>query len=608
MRRSAVVLTAVMALSLMALASAGTSAQEPGPPAISISSKLYMNGLDSLSGSGSVSISIKGEAAIEFRQALIGAYDVNSDGMVSFSEFRHFGDDFGAVLIGRPYWGLVIDEVTNYTELDEAELGSMTYGMMYTVFDAEVDAEFGFDFRSSADGSSKLVQLSQGPVDTFLHSLNVTTGYEFTGTLSLSHRTFALGIGSFTVPDLSAGRINEVRTPIGDIMWYSFDGEVDSNILADEETVTFERFSIFENQQVAFVVLLVGAALVLRQPAKRFDKYRLLHPRKYRKFAKPLESVRLTSYALVALMAVIYALPYLFAVTSNESVLYSSYLFFIVPAVVMTEWYVAKAMYAKAALDIPEDTVIEVKQAKIEEEAPDLLCEVCFKPIDTGGELKQCECGAAMHVVCAEKAQTCPACQSLLFPQRTRSIQCRACGDTFLYSGNEGPYAVQCTRCGAFQEEIKSGKNYLVVDSDPRNAYQMIRSMALSDRPAMVMTSDFPGKIREENDLGDGVEVKRFSDSTGDIDNVNPRDLEGDAMEISSTFLMTTKNSGLLVDGIEFLIKENGFDAVLAFVRRLNDLSAIHNATVILWANKSSLPEDEFKRVADEFDETHDYL
>jgi archaellum biogenesis ATPase FlaH len=102
--------------------------------------------------------------------------------------------------------------------------------------------------------------------------------------------------------------------------------------------------------------------------------------------------------------------------------------------------------------------------------------------------------------------------------------------------------------------------------------------------------------------------VKRFSDSTTDIDNVNPRDLDGDAMEIASTFLMTTKSSGLLVDGVDFLVKENGFDAVLAFIRRLNDLAAIHNATVILWADKASLPEDEFKKVVDEFDETHDYL
>lgn len=604
---SSVLLAAVVALALLTV-SIGSSSADPGPPELSIESKLTINGLDRLAGSGSVSLVFKGEAAIGLRQALVGTYDLDSDGMVSFDELRDFGDDMGASLVGRPYWGLNIDSTTNFTEATNADIGALTYGLMFTDPDAEVDARFGLSFGSSADGSSKLIQLSQGPVDTFLHAINATTGYEFSGAVSFHHRTFALGIGSFTTPDLTGGRISEIRTPVGDIVWYSFDGVIDANILEDEETLTFEHFSVFENQQIALVLVLVGAALVLRQPGKRFDKFRLLHPRKYRKFAKPLDSVRFTAYALVAFIVLLYLLPYLFAVSSNESILYSSYLFFIIPAIVMTGWYVAKVMYAKATLAIPEDTVIEVKQARIEDEAPDMLCEICFKPVDLGVGLKQCECGAAMHQACAERAQSCPSCQALLFPQQTRSIECRSCGDTFLYSGTEGPFAIQCTKCGAFQEEIKPGKNYMVVDSEPENAYQMIRSMALSDRPAMVLTSDFPGKIRGEHDLGDGVEVKRFSDSTTDIDNVNPRDLDGDAMEIASTFLMTTKSSGLLVDGVDFLVKENGFEAVLAFIRRLNDLAAIHNATVILWADKASLPEDEFKKVVDEFDETHDYL
>jgi hypothetical protein len=607
MRVSTVLLAAVMVIALTAVTTVRSSALAAGPPELSIQSKLYVSGLDDLTGSGTVTLTFKGEAAIGFRHALVSVYDHDSDGMVSFEEFREFADGLGATLVGRPYWGLNIDSVTNFTEMTDANLGTSTYGLLYTDPDDEVDAEFGFRFDSSADGSSKLIQLSQGPVDTFLYAINATSSYKFSGAVSMHHRTFALGIGSFTTPDLSGGRISEVRTPLGNIVWYSFEGEVDANTLVEEETLTFERFSVFENQQMAFIVLLVGAALVLRQPGKRFEKYKLLHPRKYRKFAKPLDSVRFTAYALAVLMVILYALPYLFAVSSREAILYSSYLFFIIPAMVMTEWYVARVMYSKAALEIPEDTVIEVKQARIEEEAPDLLCEVCFKPIGSGIELKHCECGVAMHVTCAEKVQTCPSCEALLFPQRTRSIECRSCGDTFLYSGNEGPYSIQCTKCGAFQEEIKAGKNYLVIDSEPTNAYQMIRSMAMSERPALVLTSDFPGKIRGEHDLGDGVEVKRFSDSTTDIDNVNPKDLDGDAMEIASTFLMTTKSSGLLVDGVEFLVKENGFEAVLAFIRRLNDLAAIHNATVILWVDRASLPDEDFKKVADEFDEAHDY-
>ena len=194
----------------------------------------------------------------------------------------------------------------------------------------------------------------------------------------------------------------------------------------------------------------------------------------------------------------------------------------------------------------------------------------------------------------------------MLCPQRTRSIQCRACGETFLYSGSEDPYSIQCVKCGAFQEEIKGGKNYLVVDEDPRNAFMMIRAMSLSERPAMCLTIQFPGKIRSEYDLGN-VQIKWLSESSTDIDNVNPKNLDGDSMELVSTFLMTTKEAGVLLDGIESLIEMNGFDKVLAFVKRLNDLAAIHGSTIILSINKKVVPQEQFKSISDEFDEIHDY-
>jgi archaellum biogenesis ATPase FlaH len=78
-------------------------------------------------------------------------------------------------------------------------------------------------------------------------------------------------------------------------------------------------------------------------------------------------------------------------------------------------------------------------------------------------------------------------------------------------------------------------------------------------------------------------------------------------MEISSTFLMTTKRSGVVVDGLDMLIKENDFETALAFIKRLNDLAAIHGATIILALDKNSVTADQFKAVSDEFDEIHDY-
>ena len=220
-----------------------------------------------------------------------------------------------------------------------------------------------------------------------------------------------------------------------------------------------------------------------------------------------------------------------------------------------------------------------------------------------------CEvCQTEMHIACGDRVQACPTCGTILFPQDTRSIQCKTCGESFLHTGNEDPYSIQCTRCGAFQEEVEAGKNYLVVDSDPLMVYRMMKAMGTSGRAAMIITSEFPGKIRDAHELGDEVDVRWFSESTTDIDNVNPHDLEGDAMETASTFLMTTKRAGLMIDGMDTLIDINGFDKVLAYIRRLNDLAAIHGSTILLHTDKSGMDDEQFKTLSDEFDEIHDYL
>jgi archaellum biogenesis ATPase FlaH len=78
-------------------------------------------------------------------------------------------------------------------------------------------------------------------------------------------------------------------------------------------------------------------------------------------------------------------------------------------------------------------------------------------------------------------------------------------------------------------------------------------------------------------------------------------------MEVVSTFLMTTRNAGVLVDGIETLSEMNGFDKVMAFVKKLNDLARTHGSTIILSANKKLLTESQFKALSEAFDEVHDF-
>jgi hypothetical protein len=606
MRLPTALVVAIVAL-LIALNLPVAVAQTDGNT-MRIESRMSITSLSSLDGSGHVSITLYGDAARDLRGLIINAYDHSpANQILDASEVRMFLAAFTESLVQRTYWGITIEETTNYSLVSDSYIDDHTSGMVATNITSDEPLQFSATIKGSGSGASKIVQIAQGAYDTFASALEAAAGYEFNGTLELSTRVSTYGIGTLTRPNLGEGRISAIRLPWGMVLWYTFSGHASPKGTISD-SLTYNTVNLFDGQLISFIVLFFGCFFILRTPGKRFDRFEKLHPRRFRKYAKPLTSVRVSAYLLVGVLAVLYLVPYLFSFISHSALFYGAYLYLVVPAAFVAELIFSKIMYDKAGLNIPEESVIEVKQAVVQpsEEEGEILCKICYRPIEAGLEMFRCSCGLTMHIDCAEKAQSCPQCGAPLVQLKTRSIQCRVCGETFLYSGEEDAYSIQCTKCGAFQEEIKPEHNYLIVDEEPRNAFMMIRAMGLSDRPAMCLTTSFPGKIRSDYDLKN-VLIKWFSDSTTDIDNVDPKDLDGDAMEVVSTFLMTTKEAGVLIDGIETLIEIVGFEKVQTFVKKVNDLATIHGSTILLSVNKTKLPPDQFKAISDEFDEVHDY-
>ena len=582
-------------------------AAQPGDSEMSVDGEMMLSGLTSLDGSGSAKITFMGDAAIDLRHAIFNVYDASVDQSLNGMESNNFLLNVSSKLVGKIYWGVTIKSATNFTDKSESYISARSEGVVNSRFDDKGPLSFTINFEGTGAAKSKTIEAAQDAYETFAQAVAEATGYQFNGTLTIHQRVTTFAIGSFTSPMLNSSSISSIRNPLGEVFWFSYSGQAGPTQKIPD-SLAYDAFSLVENQQISFVVLLLGLVMILRMPGAKFDKFEKLHPRKFRKYAKPLASVKMSSFVVALALVVLYLLPFAFSFISKEAMFYAAYLYILVPVALIGEHLFSKSMYDKAALSIPDESVIEVKQAAAqpEEGEGEILCKICYRPIDAGLEMFQCNCGMTMHTECAEKAQNCPNCGEPLFQQRQRSIECRACGETFIYSGDEDPYSIQCSKCGAFQEETKAGKNYLIAWEDPRNAFMMIRAMFLSGRPTMILTTEFQGKIRADYDLRD-IPIKRFSDSSSDIDNVNPKDLEGDSMEIVSTFLMTTKAAGVMVDGIEQLTEINGFDKVLAFVKRLNDLAAIHGSTIIVTVNKKGLPEDQYKKLSDEFDEIHDY-
>jgi hypothetical protein len=599
-------------LCLMSISSVGVIAQgDDHTPGMTVETTMRLTSVTDLEGTGTLKITVSGEQARDLRQRILSGFDTDLNQVIDQGEAREVVVALADTLEGRAYWGVTLSIANDFANVSILEISDWVKALAYHDWNSTMDISFLMDLECRGLGSSKVILITDCAVNVFVDALHDCFSFDFEGSMHLKHRLIAFGIGSFTYPEVTDGVFQEVRTPAGTILWYESDLEVEDMTASTHESISYEAFSVMENQQIAFVILVIGTLMIARMPKRRFEVFKKLHPKKYRKYARPKLSVKLSAIALLAVIWLLYAVPFLFSSLANGFLIYSYYFMFIVPAAIMAEYAISRYTYEKSALDIPEESVIEVMQAVIEDEdeAPGALCSLCYKPIEMIEELHSCEaCGTEMHIECADRAQACPSCAGILFPQDTRSIECKSCGESFLHSGKDDPYSIQCTRCGSFQEEVQPARNYLVIDKDPTMAYRMIRAMGVSERPAMVMTSEFPGKTRADFDLGEEVDVRWLSDSTTDIDNVNPKDLEGDVMETASTFLMTTKRAGLMVDGVDLLIELNGPEKVIAFIKRLNDLATIHGSSILLFVDKSTVDEGDFKAISDEFDEVHDYL
>jgi len=55
------------------------------------------------------------------------------------------------------------------------------------------------------------------------------------------------------------------------------------------------------------------------------------------------------------------------------------------------------------------------------------------------------------------------------------------------------------------------------------------------------------------------------------------------------------------------LIELNGFDRVMSFLKKVNDLATTHGSTILLSLDKTKVPPDQYKAISDEFDEIHDF-
>jgi len=142
-----------------------------------------------------------------------------------------------------------------------------------------------------------------------------------------------------------------------------------------------------------------------------------------------------------------------------------------------------------------------------------------------------------------------------------------------------------------FPVDLSRGVCYLVEEKKPDLSYRLLRQLLSEPLPGLVITRQYPDRVRRERGLTD-VKVVWLSHTPGE-DNHNPTAIGTLAKTISRFIEENGGEAVVLLDGLEYLIVNNGFLQTLMFVEHVNEFVMQRKAVVVVPLSPGTLEEKE---------------
>ena len=139
--------------------------------------------------------------------------------------------------------------------------------------------------------------------------------------------------------------------------------------------------------------------------------------------------------------------------------------------------------------------------------------------------------------------------------------------------------------------EMEKGVCYLVKEKKPELSFRLFDILLGQRLPGLCITRQYPERVRGERGLAD-VRVIWLSHTPGE-DFHNPTAI-GTLAKVIQKFIEDNNGEGaVLLDGLEFLIINNGFLQTLMFVEHVNEFVMQRRAIILLPVSPDTLEEKE---------------
>ncbi|MGM0510462.1 MAG: DUF835 domain-containing protein [Thermoplasmatota archaeon] len=150
--------------------------------------------------------------------------------------------------------------------------------------------------------------------------------------------------------------------------------------------------------------------------------------------------------------------------------------------------------------------------------------------------------------------------------------------------------------------DLNFGEKYLVLEEDPVDAeksFDILHDFVTHGSPGLCMTTSYPSKIKERYGF-ESTEIIWLTDyktGSSEFRELDPKRLEFEISRDARKFLKEGEESVLMVHGIEYLIRHNGFDKVSDFMDTLSRIIYANDNMLICPIYPNALREIDYSNL-----------
>ncbi len=444
----------------------------------------------------------------------------------------------------------------------------------------------------------------------YIRDFDLHAPADYTGEVVEADTHYLIGLLSFSDPSVSAGGLQLIRTPGGELVTY---GATWDPSRVPRDTIQFRTFDLLENPQILFVVMIAATYAISRLQHGAYERYRASYQAEYRPAALRNKWIHRAGKVGIGILILFYFVPTALWFVGLRAVVSGLAFWFLAVAMAVGFGYGTRASYDRrlrrtlAPIVGEEGPVVQkiIVPAPTESSAPVVgECVQCRQPIHQDDRTYRCTCEALYHIACASGLVRCANCQQPIAAGVTQqrgqvSLRCESCGELQPVLEGTDPRATTCANCGGRLRHLETGKRYLLVARNPALAVTWMRDLVKGGKSGLIMTTASPERLRLEFGIKKAPIVQISSRVPGAV---HPKDLDP-ALRAILPMAREGKGGVILYDGLDEVIAEASLADVIRFLRKANDMAFVHGVTVIGRVGPGRLSDVDLKRLNAEFDE-----